>query len=181
MSDEQKHAIEYAKKVLRGVKLYDLAASLAPTQGADAQTFVGKWRDVIKNMPDTYAQGADARPVAIIDVERKAIAKSVFGGINALRWILNITTEFDRKDVRARQAARLFDDHCTGEGTTNRAHLEHLWKTLNDALSLEDTLECLATRDAAPIEVPPPKCPTCGHKWHYGPCVNLHPDKEPKS
>lgn len=40
----------------------------APTHGSDAQTFVGKWRDVIKAMPDTYAQGADARPVAIYQI-----------------------------------------------------------------------------------------------------------------
>lgn len=78
------------------------------------------------------------------DDARKAVAKSVFGGINALRWLLNITTEFDRKDVRTRQAARLLDEYCSGNGTSNRAHLEQLWKTLNDALSLADTLEYLA-------------------------------------
>jgi hypothetical protein len=97
---------------------------------------------------------------AVLDDERaaeslNAVAKSVFGGINALRWLLNITTEFDRKDVRTRQAARLLDEYCTGEGTSNRVHLERLWKTLNDSLSLEDTLECLRAPDrggAQPLE-----------------------------
>jgi hypothetical protein len=37
MTDEQKHAVEHAQKVLRAVKLYDLAASLGATQGADAR------------------------------------------------------------------------------------------------------------------------------------------------
>lgn len=73
---------------------------------------------------------------------RKALAKSVFGGINALRWLLNITTEFDRKDVRTRQAARLLDEYSSG-GATNRQHLEHLWKVLNDELSTADVLDCL--------------------------------------
>ncbi|MBU7436481.1 hypothetical protein [Paraburkholderia fungorum] len=85
--------------------------------------------------------------------ERKLVAKSVFGGINALRWLLNITTEFDRKDVRTRQAARLLDEFCSGNGVSNRVHLEHLWKTLNDALSLEDTLECLAASSTGDQEV----------------------------
>lgn len=74
--------------------------------------------------------------------ERKELAKSVFGGITALRWLLNITTEFDRKDVRTRQAARLLDDYTCGNGT-NREHLERLWKTLHDELTLHDALECL--------------------------------------
>lgn len=50
--------------------------------------------------------------------------------ISALRWLLNMTTEFDRKDVRTRQAARLLDDY-TVEGRTNREWLEDLWRVLD--------------------------------------------------
>ncbi|WP_069267374.1 hypothetical protein [Paraburkholderia nodosa] len=89
-------------------------------------------------------------PAAVAPSPRKELAKSVFGGINALRWLLNITTEFDRKDVRTRQAARLLDEYGDKNGRMNRVHLEHLWKVLNDELSLDDTLECLSARDAAP-------------------------------
>jgi hypothetical protein len=85
-----------------------------------------------------------SRPPA--DAERKAIAKEAFGGVNALRWLLNLTTEFDRKDVRTRQAARLLDEYSDRAGVSNRTHLERLWKTLHEPLSLEDTLECLAPR-----------------------------------
>ncbi|MFM0058508.1 hypothetical protein PQR64_23080 [Paraburkholderia phytofirmans] len=107
-----------------------------------------------------YAAPQPSQTAVVLDDERaaeslNAVAKSVFGGINALRWLLNITTEFDRKDVRTRQAARLLDEYCTGEGTSNRVHLERLWKTLNDSLSLEDTLECLRAPDrggAQPLE-----------------------------
>jgi len=49
--------------------------------------------------------------------------------VSALRWLLNITTEFDRKDVRTRQAARLLDDYSC-DGRTNREHLESLWSKL---------------------------------------------------
>lgn len=80
--------------------------------------------------------------VAPVDIPRKELAKSVFGGINALRWLLNLTTEFDRKDVRTRQAARLLDEYSSG-GVTNRQHLEHLWETLHRELSTDDVLECL--------------------------------------
>lgn len=58
--------------------------------------------------------------------------------VSALRWLLNITTEFDRKDVRTRQAARLLDDYSVG-GKTNREHLESLWSKL-----------ALASREEAP-------------------------------
>jgi hypothetical protein len=91
-----------------------------------------------------------AAAVAVGPNPRKELAKSVFGGINALRWLLNITTEFDRKDVRTRQAARLLDECGDKNGRMNRHYLEHLWKTLYDELSLDDTLECLRARDAAP-------------------------------
>lgn len=100
------------------------------------------WQAALATAPGTQAEAVQT------EESRKAVAKSVFGGINALRWLLNITTEFDRKDVRTRQAARLLDEYCSGNGTSNRVHLEHLWKTLNDALSLSDTLECLAAPTA---------------------------------
>lgn len=47
--------------------------------------------------------------------------------VSTLRWLLNITTEFDRKDVRTRQAARLLDEFSGGDGRTNRELLEDLW------------------------------------------------------
>jgi hypothetical protein len=51
--------------------------------------------------------------------------------ISALRWLLNLTTEFDRKDVRTRQAARLLDEYGSGEPfKTNREQLEELWRAL---------------------------------------------------
>ncbi len=53
--------------------------------------------------------------------------------LGTLRWLLNITTEFDRKDVRTRQAARLLDDYTDASGKTNREHLESLWKKLEQA------------------------------------------------
>lgn len=82
---------------------------------------------------------------------RKDLARSVFGGINALRWLLNITTEFDRKDVRTRQAARLLDEFSPNDGITNRVHLERLWKALHDELSTKDVIACLrAHADAKP-------------------------------
>ncbi|HDR9761521.1 hypothetical protein KDX16_15660 [Burkholderia vietnamiensis] len=74
---------------------------------------------------------------------RKDLARGVFGGINALRWLLNITTEFDRKDVRTRQAARLLDEFSPNDGITNRVHLERLWKALHDQLSTKDVIACL--------------------------------------
>lgn len=46
MTDDQKHAIEHAQKVLRAVKLYDLAASLGNTQGADARPVAISPREV---------------------------------------------------------------------------------------------------------------------------------------
>jgi hypothetical protein len=49
--------------------------------------------------------------------------------LSALRWLLNITTEYDRKDVRTRQAARLLDDYNV-DGWTNRELLEDLWRAL---------------------------------------------------
>lgn len=79
----------------------------------------------------------------------KALAKSVFSGTSSLRWLLNITTEFDRQDVRTRQAARLLDEFFDKAGVTNRAHLEHLWKCLHDVLGTDEVIEILNERDAA--------------------------------
>lgn len=85
MTDEQKHAMEHAQKVLRSVKLYDLAASLAPTQGADARIATleaenAALRHDIKRHIANHAadlngtsQGADALPVAIIPPEWLAL------------------------------------------------------------------------------------------------------------
>lgn len=51
--------------------------------------------------------------------------------VSALRWLLNITTEFDRKDVRTRQAARLLDEFHDADGRTNRDLLEDLWRVVS--------------------------------------------------
>jgi len=59
--------------------------------------------------------GVIAAPVVLAPVARDVDDHM----ISALRWLLNITTEFDRKDVRTRQAARLLDDYSTG-GKSNR-------------------------------------------------------------
>jgi hypothetical protein len=93
----------------------------------------------INGWPDAYAEPADQA----VAQARKTMAKNVFRGINALRWLLNITTEFDRKDVRTRQAARLLDEFSSSDGMTNRVELEHLWKTLYGELSVQDSLDCL--------------------------------------
>jgi hypothetical protein len=142
------------------------ASPAAPAQSAEPVCSTCNGTERVDGMPVcSWKRCPDCAPqpsptAVVLDDERaaeslNAIAKSVFGGINALRWLLNITTEFDRKDVRTRQAARLLDEFCTGEGTSNRVHLEHLWKMLNDTLSLEDTLECLRAPDRAvaqPVE-----------------------------
>jgi hypothetical protein len=78
------------------------------------------------------------------------LAFSVYSGINALRWLLNITTEFDRKDVRTRQAARLLDEYTDSFGKTNRERLEAMWKALNDSLPDDGRInEYLRAHDAA--------------------------------
>jgi hypothetical protein len=82
------------------------------------------------------------------------LAFSVFSGIDALRWLLNITTEFDRKDVRTRQAARLLDDYTDSFGKTNRQRLEDLWKKLNDKLPDDGRInEYLRAHDSASREL----------------------------
>ncbi|MGE8449684.1 MAG: hypothetical protein ACN6OP_03465 [Pseudomonadales bacterium] len=109
------------------------------------------WRELLEeevsaeSLTQARALLASEQPstAAVIDGQ-VLLAKSVFGGLNSLRWLLNITTEFDRKDVRTRQAARLLDEYQDKHGRTNRALLETLWKALHDKLSLDDTLECLA-------------------------------------
>lgn len=65
MTEEQQHAIEHAQKVLRAVKLYDLAASLGATQGADARPVAiyqveqapGRWTNVSRETFDAWAFG----------------------------------------------------------------------------------------------------------------------------
>jgi hypothetical protein len=82
------------------------------------------------------------------------LAFSVYSGLNALRWLLNLTTEFDRKDVRTRQAARLLDDYTDRFGKTNRQRLEDLWKKLNDKLPDDGRInEYLRAHDAASREL----------------------------
>lgn len=106
---------------------------------------VGSWcaRDVCPLLATRDAAPSDAQ-----DVQGK-MAMEVYGGINALRRLLNITTEFDRKDVRTRQAARLLDDYFDKLGVTNRDHLEHLWKTLHDKLPEAEVLAYLRAYDKA--------------------------------
>ena len=78
------------------------------------------------------------------------LAFSVYSGLNALRWLLNITAEFDRKDVRTRQAARLLDEYMDSFGQTNRERLEDMWKTLDDKLPDDGRIsEYLRAHDAA--------------------------------
>jgi hypothetical protein len=82
------------------------------------------------------------------------LAFSVYSGLNALRWLLNLTTEFDRKDVRTRQAARLLDDYTDSFGKTNRQRLEDLWKKLYDKLPDDGRInEYLRAHDAASREL----------------------------
>lgn len=82
------------------------------------------------------------------------LAFSVFSGLNALRWLLNITTEFDRKDVRTRQAARLLDDYIDSFGKTGRQRLEDMWKKLNEKLPDDGRInEYLRAHDAASREL----------------------------
>lgn len=91
--------------------------------------------------------------VAPVD-EHADLAFSVYSGLNALRWLLNITTEFDRKDVRTRQAARLLDEYTDSFGKTNRDRLEDMWKTLNDKLPNDGRInEYLRAHDAASREI----------------------------
>lgn len=93
--------------------------------------------------------------MASTDIEANALAKRVFGGINALRWLLNLTTEFDRKDVRTRQAARLLDDFTDKHGRTHRQLLEQMWSELNGLLSHDDVLECLDEQLSQPAPSAP--------------------------
>ncbi|KND57176.1 hypothetical protein BSCH_02099 [Candidatus Paraburkholderia schumanniana] len=98
----------------------------------------------VNGWPDSYAEPADQS----VARARNTMARNVFRGIDALRWLLNITTEFDRKDVRTRQAARLLDEFFSADGITNRVELEHLWKTLYSELSVQDKLDCLREPDS---------------------------------
>lgn len=79
--------------------------------------------------------------------------------ISALRWLLNITTEFDRKDVRTRQAARLLDEYGSGEPfRTNRQWLEELWQLLTPELRHYERAQAMvpATPGLAPTDDLPP-------------------------
>jgi hypothetical protein len=76
------------------------------------------------------------------------LAFSVYSGLNALRWLLNITTEFDRKDLRTRQAARLLDEYMDSFGQTNRERLEDMWKTLDDKLPDDGRIAARAAQPA---------------------------------
>jgi hypothetical protein len=104
-----------------------------------------------------FARALLARQPAAIDKDANQqsesasdLAFSVYSGINALRWLLNITTEFDRKDVRTRQAARLLDEYTDSFGKTNRDRLEAMWKALNDSLPDDGRInEYLRAHDAA--------------------------------
>jgi hypothetical protein len=61
--------------------------------------------------------------------------------ISSLRWLLNITTEFEREGMKqaVKHAAKLLDDYCCANGVPNRQHLESLWSKLNDQRPLDDT------------------------------------------
>ncbi|MBB4517152.1 hypothetical protein [Paraburkholderia fungorum] len=120
-----------------GWRVYHTAPEFFSTE-AEAIARVRENRRV-NGLPDSYAEPADQS----VARARNTIAKNVYRGIDALRWLLNITTEFDRKDVRTRQAARLLDEFFSADGITNRVELEHLWKTLYSELSLQDKLDCL--------------------------------------
>ncbi|WP_216675155.1 hypothetical protein [Paraburkholderia elongata] len=91
-----------------------------------------------------------SKPAVAHDDEQADLAFSVYSGLNALRWLLNITAEFDRKDVRTRQAARLLDEYMDSFGKTNRELLEDMWKTLYDKLPDDGRIsEYLRAHDAA--------------------------------
>lgn len=96
---------------------------------------------------DTVLRARAQPPVADGQTD---LAFSVYSGLNALRWLLNITTEFDRKDVRTRQAAHLLDEYVDSFGKTNRDRLEDMWKTLYDKLPDDGRIrEYLRAHDAA--------------------------------
>ncbi|CAB3740158.1 hypothetical protein LMG22037_06365 [Paraburkholderia phenoliruptrix] len=125
-----------------GWRVYPKAPEFFPTE-AEAMARVRENRKV-NGWPESYAEPADQAAARA----RNTMAKNVYRGIDALRWLLNITTEFDRKDVRTRQAARLLDEFFSADGITNRDELEHLWKTLYSELSHQDKLDCLREPDS---------------------------------
>jgi hypothetical protein len=71
-----------------------------------------------------------APPPVVQQAPPVQLAGATTSEISSLRWLLNITTEFDRKDVRTRQAARLLDEYVNADGSTNRQLLESLWSKL---------------------------------------------------
>lgn len=150
MTDEQKHAIEHAQKVLRAVKLYDLATSLAPTQGADAlladcgETLPGEfdnaedliaamrtWKPVAEGVDSL--QGADAQPVAITE----AMAEEM-GAIGS---------------PHSEPERLLFEAYCKGHcwavGEWNGKHYVDMADSIRFAYWRDRA--ALATREAAPI------------------------------
>jgi hypothetical protein len=107
-----------------------------------------QWRAVGHEVHPLYAAPQQASDAA------SDLAFSVYSGLNALRWLLNLTTEFDRKDVRTRQAARLLDEYTDSFGKTNRERLEDMWKTLHDKLPDDGRIsEYLRAHDAAGREL----------------------------
>jgi hypothetical protein len=140
--------------------------------GADMDELINLLREIRPNYGDVGSRDADVRKrqeqidlaIELLARQPAAIGKeanqqsesasdlafSVYSGINALRWLLNITTEFDRKDVRTRQAARLLDEYTDSFGKTNRDRLEAMWKALNDSLPNDGRInEYLRAHDAA--------------------------------
>ena len=168
LTEKQRHAVDEAAKVLRDNWEHGTAEDLlmaflpessdpqpaaAPCKcsglGPCAQLTDGSCRIEDQRMPKDLG---DSLPDTGNDAN--ALAKRVFGGLNALRWFLNLTTEFDRKDVRTRQAARLLDEFTNKHGQTNRQLLEHLWSELHALLSNDDVMECIEARPTLPAPSP---------------------------
>jgi hypothetical protein len=113
-----------------------------PTNGVQAVRTVGKADSPIVVPPAAGAIDASEQPInaswnrtagTSLNPLHPALKRDPMDPeVSALRWLLNITTEFDRKDVRTRQAACLLDDYSV-DGKTNREHLESLWSKLAPA------------------------------------------------
>jgi hypothetical protein len=128
------------------------AIDAAATKGyiADADVLRGLLSELLSaSKPAAIEKGAEKESNAEAD-----LAFSVYSGLNALRWLLNITTEVERKDVRTRQAARLLDEYMDSFSKTNRERLEDMWKTLHDKLPDDGRIsEYLRAHDAAGREL----------------------------
>ncbi|GEM_PF-5213169 len=66
--------------------------------------------------------------------------------VNSLRWMLNITAEYDRPNMRA---STLLDKHKNAAGQTVREDLEHLWQHF---APVRDKLTSLLLHGDAPTE-----------------------------